>query len=73
MRGLPTPEPTAITGILDYLRDCNFDVYPAPPGEGQPKYVFQGQVVTLENLVSIANDHRARLQLPPFELVQRMN
>jgi hypothetical protein len=66
---LPTPEPTAIPDILEYLRDCTFVVYPAPRGDGQPKYVYQGTVVTLEKLVSIANEHRAIRHLPPFQLV----
>jgi len=63
---LPKPEPTEISDILEYLRDCNFVVYPAPRGDGEPKYVYQGAVVTLQKLVSIANEHRAVRQLPPF-------
>ena len=56
--------------VLVYLRECNFTVYPAPLGEGTPKYVYQGQLVTLEKLISIANGHRALRQLPPFEFLQ---
>ena len=59
IRCLPTPEPTAISNVLEYLRACNFVVYPAPRGEGQPKYVCQSMVITEEKLVAIANDHRA--------------
>lgn len=64
------PEPTLAADILDYLREYNFTVYAAPHGEGRPKYVYQGQVVTLERLVAIANEHRARMELPPFQFVQ---
>jgi len=42
---LPTPEPSS-SSDLDYLSECNFRVYPAPHGEGQQKYVYQGQVTT---------------------------
>ena len=70
IRRPPAPTQTEPSDILDYLADCNFTVYPAPRGEGQPKYVYQGQVITLEKLVSIANEHRAIRGLEPFELHQ---
>jgi hypothetical protein len=73
IRRLPSPEPTSISEILDYLTDCNFTVHPAPLGEGSPKYVYQGQVVTLDNLISIANEHRALRALPPFQLVHQLH
>jgi hypothetical protein len=69
----PQPKPTLPADVLEYLEECSFSVYPAPLGEGEPKYVYQGQVVTLQKLVAIANDHRAIRQLPPFELGQRVN
>lgn len=69
IRRLPTPEPTEAIDVLDYLEECGFSVYRAPRGEGEPKFVFQGQVVTLQNLISIANEHRATRDLPPFQLV----
>ena len=56
--------------VLVYLRECNFTVYPAPLGEGTPKYVYQGQLVTLDRLIAIANGHRALRQLPPFQFLQ---
>ena len=64
------PEPTVADDVLAYLRECNFTVYPAPLGEGTPKYVYQGQLVTLEKLISIANGHRALRQIPPFQVLQ---
>ena len=66
----PTPEPTVADDVLAYLRECNFTVYAAPLGEGTPKYVYQGQLVTLDRLVAIANGHRALRQLPPFQFLQ---
>jgi hypothetical protein len=70
---LCTPAPTAISDILEYLQDCNFVAYPAPLGEGRPKYVFQGALVTLETLLAIANEHRAKRSLPLFHLIDRPN
>lgn len=69
-RRVPPPEPTVAADVLAYLQACNFTVYPAPRGEGEPKYVCQGQVMTLDRLVAIANDHRALRQLPPFPALQ---
>ena len=73
IRHLPTPEPTTIDNVLEYLRGCNFVVYRAPRGEGQPKYVCQSMVVTEEKLVKIANDHRATQHLPPFQVVPQLH
>ena len=70
---LPTPEPTTIANVLGYLRDLKFVVYPAPRGEGQPKYVCQSMVVTEEKLVAIANEHRATRHLPPFQVVPNLH
>jgi len=67
LRRPPTPAATDPSDIVDYLTDCNFTVYAAPRGEGQPKYVYQGQVVTLDRLISIANEHRSIRGLEPFE------
>ena len=73
IRRLPTPEPTTISSVLEYLRGCNFVVYRAPRGEGQPKYVYQSMVVTEERLVAIANELRATKYLPPFQVVPQFN
>ncbi len=63
-----TPEFPATSDVLAYLLDCNFTVYPAPLGEGEPKYVYQGQVVTLDRLIAIANDHRALQAAPSIRI-----
>ena len=70
---LPTPAPTEPIDVLDYLEECGFTVYAAPRGEGEPKYVFQGQVMTLQSLVSLANEHRAKRDLSPFQLVPHLH
>jgi hypothetical protein len=69
----PAPAPTDPSEILEYLADCSFTVYPAPRGEGQPKYVYQGQVITIDRLVSIANEHRAIRGLEPFEFGHQLH
>jgi hypothetical protein len=69
-RGLASSKTTDAGAVLAYLQECHFTVYPAPVGEGEPKYVYQGQVITLDRLVAIANTHRALRQLPPFGVLQ---
>ena len=58
---------------LEYLQDSNFVVYRAPAGEGEPKFVCQGSVVTVHNLILFANEHRATRHLPPFQLVPQIH
>ena len=70
VRQPPTPELPEADDVLAYLRECNFTVYAAPLGEGTPKYVYQGQLVTLDRLIAIANGHRVLRQLPPFQFLQ---
>lgn len=73
VRRLPTPEPTEPSAVLQYLHDCDFEVYPAPRGEGEPKYVCRGAVVKLQELVAIANEHRDKRGLPPFQLTNKVH
>ena len=70
---LPAPKPTTIADVLEYLRENKFVVYRAPPGQGEPKFVCQGSVVILQDLVALANEHRAARQLPPFQLVPQLH
>ena len=73
IRRLPTPEPTTISKVLEYLRGGNVVVYPAPRGAGERKYVCQTMVVTVEKLLEIANEQRAAAHLPPFQVVPKLN
>ena len=70
---LPTPKPIAISDVVEYLQERHFVVYAAPRGEGEPKFVCQGSVVNLQELVSFANAHRAARQLTPFQLVPQIH
>ena len=71
VRRLATPEPTTVSDILDYLRDCDLEVRTARGHAAGDRYIFQNKVVTLWELVSIANEHRAKRKLPPFQVVER--
>jgi len=66
---IPPREPVGIPDVLEYLKASNYVVYRAPRGEGEPKFVCQGSLVTFEHLLALANEHRAARQLPPFPLV----
>ena len=66
---IPEPKPTFAEGVLRYLREHNVDVQPViEPGEPVSKYTYKGQVISLKNLVEIANRHRKRRRLPRFKL-----
>jgi hypothetical protein len=73
IRRLPTPEPTAADDVFEYLRECGFDVSRARGKMAGTQYICNGRAVPLEELVSIANNHRETRRLPPFQLVYRMN
>jgi len=66
---LPTPEPAEVSEILEWLEGCGSIVYRAAAKGAVHKYVYQGALVTLQKLVSIANKQRALRDLPPFQLV----
>jgi hypothetical protein len=65
----PTPDPRAIGDVLGYLRDCELEVYPHPGTGSEAKFMFQGLVVTLRELASIADEHRTKRSLPPFRVL----
>lgn len=73
IRRIPPPKPTVAADVLQYLQDRNVDVR-AVPGrtEAESNYVYKGQVIDLKALVAIANRHRSRRHLPPFQLAARM-
>jgi hypothetical protein len=69
IRRLPPPKPTVAADVLEYLQERNIDVQPVPdPGGVISNYVYKGQVINLKTLVAIANRHRSRRRLPPFQL-----
>jgi len=73
IRKLPPPKPTVAADVLQYLQARNVDVEAVPrPGESESSYLYKGQVINLKTLVAIANRHRSRRHLPPFQLSGRL-
>jgi hypothetical protein len=72
IRRLPPPKPPVAADVLAYLQGRNIDVQPLPGDGGDPSYVYKGQVINLKTLIAIANRHRSRRRLPPFQLPGRV-
>jgi hypothetical protein len=73
VRKVPSPKPTVAADVLQYLQARNVDVQVAPErGETASSYVYKGQLINLKTLVAIANRHRSRRHLPPFQLSGRV-
>ncbi len=69
IRKIPPPTPTVAADVLDYLQTRNVDAQAvARAGESESSYLYKGQVINLKTLVAIANRHRSRRHLPPFQL-----
>jgi len=72
IRKVPPPKPTVAADVLEYLQIRNVDVQTVPGhSETEASYVYKGRVVNLKTLVAIANRHRSRRHLPPFQLAGR--
>ena len=68
---VPPPEPTVADDVVQYLQERNIEVQPIPDqAGGTTNYVYKGQLINLKALVAIANRHRSRRRLPPFQLAQ---
>lgn len=68
---VPAPQPTIADDVVQYLQECNIDVQPVPdPSGATTSYVYKGQLINLKTLVAIANRHRSRRRLPPFQLTR---
>ena len=71
---LPPARPTDASDILQYLQDHDVDVQPlTDEGSTEPKYVYKGETITLKRLLAIANRHRSRRRLPPFQMASSLN
>ena len=72
IRRVPPPKPTVAADVLQYLQERNVDVRAVPErGETETSYVYKGQVINLKTLLAVANRHRSRRHLPPFQLAGR--
>jgi len=69
---VPPPKPTVAADVVQYLQERNIDVQPVPDHAGATtNYVYKGQLINLKTLLAIANRHRSRRRLPPFQLAGR--
>jgi hypothetical protein len=69
---VPAPKPTVAADVVQYLRERNIDVQPVTDPTGNTtNYFYKGQIINLKALVVIANRHRSRRRLPPFQLAGR--
>jgi hypothetical protein len=68
---VPAPKPTVADDVVQYLQEHDIDIQPVPdPTGGTTSYVYKGQLINLKALVAIANRHRSRRRLPPFQLAR---
>jgi len=64
---LPEGKPHSVA--VQYLRLFDMEVEAlAGLGGAQPRLIFRRKPITLQRLVKLANRHRFRHRLPPFEL-----
>lgn len=69
IRKIPPPKPTVAADVLQYLQERNVAVEVIPQSEGsETAYLYRDRVIHLKTLVAIANRHRSRRRLPPFQL-----
>ena len=69
---VPPPKPTVADDVVQYLQERNIEVQPVPDATGATtNYVYKGQLINLKTLLAIANRHRSRRRLPPFQLAGR--
>jgi len=68
IKKMPEAKPHTIADVLHYLFEQNVHVEVVNRGDSRRAYVFRGKPATLDRLVLIANRHRRRHNLPPFDL-----
>jgi len=72
IRRVPPPKPIVAGDVLQYLQERNVDVQAvSDPNAATTTYVYKGQLINLKTLLAIANRHRSRRRLPPFQLAGR--
>lgn len=73
IRKLPPPKPTVAADVLQYLQERNVPVEVVPQSdEAEASYLYRGRIINLKTLVAVANRHRSRRRLPPFQLSLRL-
>ena len=65
---LPEARPPCVADVIEYLREHDVDVAVNPDRGGRCAYLLRGEPISLERLVRVANRHRRRANLLPFDL-----
>jgi hypothetical protein len=68
IKKMPEARPHTVADVLQYLVEQDVQVEVVNRGESRRVYVYRGKPASLERLVLIANRHRRRRNLPPFDL-----
>jgi hypothetical protein len=68
IRKCPEARPTTVVDILQYLRSRSVKIEPLPSRGGRAAYLLGTKAINSKDLVRLANGHRRRQRLPPFDL-----
>jgi hypothetical protein len=72
IRKMPEAVPATPIDVLRYLKRYKVKVEPtrAKNANVESKYLHEGETITLDALVQLANGYRREQDLPPFEVQQ---
>ena len=74
IRKLPPPKPITASDVLKYLQESDVDVRVVPGPDGADShYTYKSKAITLKTLVELANRHRLKRRLPPFQVPSNMH
>ena len=74
IRKLPPPKPITASDVLQYLQEHDIDARAVPGADGSDAhYIHKSKTITLKALVELANRHRIKRRLPPFQLPSGMH
>jgi hypothetical protein len=73
IRKCPAALPTTVADVLQYLhsRDIEVATVMTRTGVKGAKYLYGAETLNSKELVDLANRHRRRQRLPPFDLGKR--
>jgi len=73
IRKIPDAIPATPIEVLRYLKRRKVKVEPARAKNAavESKYLHDGEIITLQALVKLANGYRRKRRLPPFEVQQQ--
>jgi len=73
IRKIPDAIPAAPIDVLRYLKRRKVNIEPtrAKNANVESKYLHDGEIITLQALVKLANDYRRKQRLAPFDVQQQ--